>query len=68
MKLEDCPPNARPNLHHEHPDLATEDGPFVGEHTHDIVDHLGRTLDGIVHHHDPDGNLTVGEFRHKPPR
>lgn len=60
MKLNDCPPNARPNLHHVH-----DDG-FTGTHSHDIVDQLDRTIDDVTHTHDVDGCVTVDGGRHKP--
>lgn len=60
MRLEDCPADQRPNLHHTHDALAE------GVHTHDIVDHYGRTIDAVEHSHDPDGNVTVAGARHKP--
>lgn len=60
MNLADCPPTQRPNLHHTHDDFVG------GQHAHDIVDHYGRTIDNVIHTHDPDGNVTVNGGRHKP--
>lgn len=61
MKLDDCPPNKRPNLHHTHGEDVTG-----VTHTHNVVDHYGRDIEEVTHRHDPDGNVTVGEARHKP--
>lgn len=63
MKLEDAPPNKRPNLYHTH----DEDVRGV-THVHDIVDHYGRTFEQITHTHNEDLNVTVGDGRHKPPK
>lgn len=61
MKIEDCAPTQRPNLHHTHDEWTAG---MV--HVHDIVDHYGRTIEQVQHTHDTDGNITVNGARHKP--
>jgi len=66
MKLEDTPPNKRPNLHHTHSGKTAVAAGTT--HTHDITDHYGRDFETIEHTHDADGNITVGGARHKLPK